>query len=51
VADQLPPAVRAEQTEFNTCDCCHRVYWKGSHWKRMVGVLARAADVNSEPSA
>jgi uncharacterized protein len=50
VADQLPPMVRDEQTEFNTCDCCHRVFWKGSHWKRMTGVLARAADVNADTS-
>lgn len=39
VLDRLPPTVRALQQEFNTCDCCHRVYWKGSHWKRMAGML------------
>jgi uncharacterized protein with PIN domain len=35
----LPPRVAATQDEFNTCDCCHRVVWRGSHWQRMAGVL------------
>jgi uncharacterized protein len=47
VADRLPPMVRDGHDEFNTCDRCHRVFWKGSHWKRMAGVLARAADANA----
>ncbi|GAB3433647.1 Mut7-C ubiquitin/RNAse domain-containing protein [Massilia solisilvae] len=51
VADQLPPAVRAQHDEFTTCDCCGRVYWKGSHWKRMTDLLARATDVDPNPSA
>jgi uncharacterized protein with PIN domain len=50
VADHLPPAVREEQVEFNTCDRCQRVYWKGSHWKRMTSLLARAADINADTS-
>ena len=43
VLDRLPPRVAAAQDEFNTCDLCGRVYWKGSHWQRMSAVLARAA--------
>ena len=39
VLDQLPDAVRAHHQEFSTCDLCHRVYWKGSHWKRMSALL------------
>ena len=39
VLDRLPPRVAATQDEFSTCDCCHRVFWKGSHWQRMAGVL------------
>jgi uncharacterized protein with PIN domain len=42
VLDQLPPSVRATQDEFNTCDVCHRVFWKGSHWKRMTTLLSAA---------
>lgn len=39
VAGRVPPAVWAEQTEFSTCRRCGRIYWKGSHWKRMSALL------------
>jgi len=42
VLEHLPPTVRATQDEFRTCDVCHRVYWKGSHWQRMSGMLEAA---------
>jgi len=35
VLEKLPPAVRAGQERFSTCDVCGRVYWEGSHWRRM----------------
>jgi uncharacterized protein with PIN domain len=37
----LPPQVRALHQEFSRCDICNRVYWKGSHWQRMDGLLRR----------
>jgi uncharacterized protein with PIN domain len=40
VEDQLPITVRAHHHEFRTCDLCGRVFWKGSHWKRMSALLA-----------
>jgi uncharacterized protein with PIN domain len=39
VLDQLPEAVRSYQHAFSTCAICQRVYWKGSHWKRMNALL------------
>jgi uncharacterized protein with PIN domain/sulfur carrier protein ThiS len=39
VEDRLPESVRAHQQQFSTCDRCGRVYWKGSHWKRMCALL------------
>lgn len=42
VADQLPPMVREQHNEFNTCDQCRRVFWKGSHYQRMVALLSAA---------
>jgi hypothetical protein len=54
VLEQLPPSVRGTHTEFTTCDACRRVYWKGSHYARMRGLLedvsARAADVELPPT-
>jgi len=39
VLERLPPSVRDQQEHFTTCDVCHRVFWKGSHWRRMQAVL------------
>jgi uncharacterized protein len=42
VLERLPPTVRLLQEEFSTCDLCRRVFWKGSHWKRMADMLDAA---------
>jgi hypothetical protein len=39
VLERLPPSVRDRQEHFTRCDVCHRVFWKGSHWRRMQAVL------------
>jgi uncharacterized protein with PIN domain len=39
VLDRLPPRVRVLYRRFLTCDCCRRVFWEGSHWRSMRGVL------------
>ena len=43
VIERLPPSVRAQHDSFTTCDTCQRVYWKGSHYKRMTQFLADVA--------
>ena len=35
VSDRLQPETKQYFEEFNTCPGCHRVYWKGSHYRRM----------------
>ena len=35
VEARLPPAVRARHQRFSTCDSCGRIFWEGSHWRRM----------------
>ncbi|WP_050454592.1 Mut7-C RNAse domain-containing protein [Candidatus Burkholderia verschuerenii] len=32
---RVPDGVRERHTRFVTCDVCRRVFWEGSHWKRM----------------
>jgi uncharacterized protein len=36
---RLPPAVRARFERFSTCDICQRIFWEGSHWRRMRALL------------
>lgn len=40
---RVPPAVRVQHTRFSTCAVCQRIYWEGSHWRRMHALLARVA--------
>ncbi|KXU94417.1 hypothetical protein CR51_26820 [Caballeronia megalochromosomata] len=42
---RVPDGVRERHTRFVTCDVCHRVFWEGSHWRRMrarIDALAEA---------
>lgn len=39
VLASLPESVRAGHEEFTRCDRCGRVFWKGSHYKRMAAML------------
>lgn len=39
IADRLPSSVAQHQQNFTTCDACGRVYWPGSHWRRMSALL------------
>jgi uncharacterized protein with PIN domain len=32
---RVPPRVRAHHDHFVTCDGCGRIFWEGSHWRRM----------------
>ncbi len=34
-ADRVPEKIRASFTEYYTCPTCGRVYWHGSHLKKM----------------
>jgi len=42
VQEQLPPRVRERYERFSTCDICKRVFWEGSHWRRMCAMLEEA---------
>ncbi len=36
VRDLVPEGVRTRHQEFWQCPRCHKVYWQGSHWDKMV---------------
>jgi uncharacterized protein with PIN domain/sulfur carrier protein ThiS len=39
VEQRVPPRVFERYERFSTCQACRRVYWEGSHWRRMMGLL------------
>jgi uncharacterized protein with PIN domain len=38
-APRVPPGVRERHRRFAACDVCRRVFWEGSHWRRMRAVV------------
>ena len=48
VLDRLPPKVQARHERFLTCDCCHGVFWEGSHW-RVMCLLLDSLSTGSSP--
>lgn len=48
---RIPPHVAASQSDYATCTGCARVYWRGSHWRRLqarVQALRAAIDARSD---
>lgn len=39
VRGEVPPYVYQTQTRFRRCPRCGRVYWRGTHWARMVAQI------------
>jgi uncharacterized protein with PIN domain len=50
VRERLPPSVQANHQRFTACDSCGRVFWEGSHWRRMQASLSESAGAKSESS-
>jgi uncharacterized protein with PIN domain len=45
VQAEVPPYVFQTQDHFRRCPRCRRVYWRGTHWARM---LARLEDLSND---
>jgi len=41
IVHRLPPKVSQFFEEFQLCDVCDRIYWKGSHFDRMQGFIRK----------
>lgn len=39
ISDRLLPQTREHFHEFFSCPECHRIYWKGSHYRRMTRLI------------
>ena len=46
VLEQLPPDTRRYFEEFYQCRQCKRVYWKGSHYERMMEFMKKVIKMN-----
>lgn len=48
VADEAPPKVRERHDAFRRCPACRRVYWAGSHVRRMERLVANVLEAAFE---
>jgi hypothetical protein len=39
VAGRVPPYVFKTQLKYRECPGCHRIYWRGTHWRAMTEEL------------
>jgi uncharacterized protein len=39
VADLLPPHTRETKNEFSRCEVCRKVFWRGTHYDRLLTLL------------
>jgi uncharacterized protein with PIN domain len=44
VIDELEPGTATYYDEFRRCEECGRVYWKGSHYERLLSLIERVLD-------
>jgi uncharacterized protein with PIN domain len=51
VVDRLPEKVRDAYQRFRRCPGCERVYWEGTHFERMRGILERLGGLSGQKSS
>ena len=47
--DLVPPRVYEIQDQYMACPSCHRIYWRGTHWKSMSGKLHQFDSAQARP--
>ncbi len=45
IKDRVPPYVYKTQTQYMECPLCHRIYWRGTHWKAMLNKLKKTIGI------
>jgi uncharacterized protein with PIN domain len=48
ISDRLPPKTRQYYDEFQVCQGCDRIYWKGSHYQRMQQFIKSVLEQNQK---
>ena len=45
IINQLPPKVSRSQAAFYECPSCKKIYWKGSHYQRMLAFIQSSKNI------
>lgn len=46
VEPELPPRVKESFDQFTQCDSCGKVYWKGTHYEKLVGKVEEIKSIS-----
>jgi len=41
ISEKVPPSVRRRHRLFFRCSSCGQMYWRGSHWKKLISLARR----------
>ena len=44
VKDRVPEGVYERNDEFWICDNCHQIYWKGTHWDKILAKIEKLSN-------
>jgi uncharacterized protein with PIN domain len=47
VLDRLEPLTKLYFDEFQICPACKQIYWKGSHYEKMLEFIEKVSDTSS----
>jgi hypothetical protein len=47
IINQLPPKVKQTKEEFRFCPSCKKIYWKGTHYRRMLAFVQSINTIES----
>jgi len=45
IINKLPPKVSKSQKSFSACSSCKKLYWKGTHYQRMLSFIQSVKDI------
>jgi uncharacterized protein with PIN domain len=45
VENKVPPYVYKTQKQYMECPLCHRIYWRGTHWRAMLNKLKKTVGI------
>ncbi len=48
ISERIPPKVRLKFDKFYYCSTCDKIYWQGTHYKRMVDMIENWREPESE---
>ncbi len=51
VRGRVPPYIFRTQEHFSLCPHCGKIFWRGTHWKRMREEIAHLRNADSPPAA